>query len=486
MASGVFWSFVEKGGNQLASFIVFTFIARLLGPEEYGLISLCYIYTGLVTTFFYCVTDGVVSLKISDDRGLSTLFWSCVGFGVFFALAGNLLAYPIALLFHQPRLAGFMMWFSIVPVLLGFSALPAALFGAAMNFRITAIRTLVATIAGGIVGIILALRGMGAMAMVAQQITLCFVANIVLWLSSSWKPRLLFDRGQARKYLMPGLKSAGVNLVTYAQDQLPRVFLGIFLTPVDVGFYALANRVGGALREIIFAPLSAVVFPALSLIKENKGEQEKILSELILILGILVLPVVAGAIILAPLYVPLFFGESWRQATPVLQLFLLSVSVSPFLTILQSIFRAHNAMGSFFKAHASLVCISLLASLFAVSQGVVAMTACYVFFLLLSLPLYTLLLKIQLRLSLWRDYAKLWPVLLAALTMAGGIIFLQKYQLINEKQWVNLVFLVLAGGAIYSSVLIVFFRKKMMFLVAEAKRFARQRRFAVKADGEMP
>ena len=86
MAKGVMWSLLEKGGQQAISFLVFMVIARLVGPEEYGLANICFVFFAVANLIVLSIVDGVVNLQIEDDERLSTLFWAVLGIGVALAL----------------------------------------------------------------------------------------------------------------------------------------------------------------------------------------------------------------------------------------------------------------------------------------------------------------------------------------------------------------------------------------------------------------
>ena len=175
----------------------------------------------------------------------------------------------------QPRLIPLLHLFSLMPILLSFSAVPSMLVSASMNFRIFTIRTLVASLIGGTTGIVMASKGFGAYALVAQQLVHYTVINIVIWPGSGWLPRFMFDASALRHILKPGLKMTGSSLVSFSEQQVPRILIGIFLGPAAVGYFAFVLRINQALQEVFVYPLSVVLYPALSRIRDNLGEQNK-------------------------------------------------------------------------------------------------------------------------------------------------------------------------------------------------------------------
>ena len=92
MAKGAFWLFLEKGAQQLSSFVVFAVIARMIGPEEYGLVALCAVLISLTINIINGMTDAIVSMHIQDDARLSSLFWLILGGGFAFSLSFGAIA----------------------------------------------------------------------------------------------------------------------------------------------------------------------------------------------------------------------------------------------------------------------------------------------------------------------------------------------------------------------------------------------------------
>jgi O-antigen/teichoic acid export membrane protein len=293
VAHSAMWSFLERGGQQGLSFLVFMVVARFIGPEEYGIANLCFIYFLLSAIIATNLVDGVISQQRNDDLGLSSLFWFTVALGIALAAVCYVTAEPMAAFMDSPKLASLLKLFSIVPFLMLSSALPNSLIQKDMNYKIFAIRTLVATAAGGSTGIFLAYRGFGAYAIIGQQIAVYLLMNVIVWSSIKWRPRLLFSQRQLRNVVRPGLGSAGMNAVVFFDDQAPRFVLGRVAGPVILGQYALAARLNLALQEILVVPLSNVLFPAFASILDDKKRQEQLAERVVILAGSILFPLIA-------------------------------------------------------------------------------------------------------------------------------------------------------------------------------------------------
>ena len=163
---GLKWQAIAIIGRQLLALVVFTTLARLLDPSAFGLVAL----VGVYTYFISMLADlgiGVALVQRKDlvREHLDTFFWFNAGFTAFLCLLTFVLAAPLAVMMGEPKLAPLLCWCSVGLIFNALSAVQANLFVKAMDFRRPAIRTLVANLSGGVVGVIMALTGYGVWAL---------------------------------------------------------------------------------------------------------------------------------------------------------------------------------------------------------------------------------------------------------------------------------------------------------------------------------
>lgn len=465
MAEGAFWVLLEKLGAQGVSFVVFTIIARFIGPEEYGLVSLCYIYLAIAYTLFSSAVDGVVNLHIKDDLRLSSLFWSVTAGGLILSILCYASAVPFAMAMGQPRLVSLLRWFATLPFLFSLSSVPTVLVTTSMNFRIFTVRTIVATSISGVVGIVMAIKGFGAYAIVAQQMTLYLVINIIIWPGSGWHPRFMFDFKELLGILKPGMKMSGSLVINFFEQMIPRLFIGPFLGPEAVGNFSFVTRICQTLQELIIYPLSIVSYPALSRLLHDTDEQKRILSPLIMLSGGVTFPLVTWAIITAPVYIPLFFGSKWDSAILPMQIYFVVMVCLSLTTILRDCMRAYNRMGAYLKVQAFLTSSGLLAAWILIPHGLAFMMSGLVVVYLFSIPIYIELVVRNAKLQLWQNFLRLWVPLLASVVMAAVLYLFNASSYRPEPLWLRLFVDTVLGGVIYVALYSVFQFRQMSMVV---------------------
>lgn len=349
MAHGALWSFVERGGQQAASLVIFMVLARLIGPAQYGLANICFIYFLLSTLLISSLVDGVVSLQLKDDLSLSSLFWAIIAVGLLLSLLCFGSASAIASFMGQPVLEKLLHWFAAIPFLMSVSAVPNMLIQQKMNYKVYAMRTLGATLAGGVVGLIMAFKGCGAFAIVGQQITLNLVINAIVWFSIDWRPSWRLSLSALRSTVRPGVGTLGINMMLFGDEQAPRLMIGKWGGADDLGFYALATRLRNAIQEIFVVPPLIVQFPAFASIQNDKSEQERLTGRILLMSFSVVLPMLALIIVTAPIFVPLLFGSEWAAAVRLIQILFLGTAAAPLTLAVRHIFQAHGQLAKYFR-----------------------------------------------------------------------------------------------------------------------------------------
>jgi O-antigen/teichoic acid export membrane protein len=206
VVAGLKWQALLIVGQQLLSLAVFTVLARLLQPSDFGLMGLTYIYFALAGFIAdQAIGAAIVQTAKLERDHLDTGFWYSIAWALLLCGTTLVLANPLAALLGDPRLAPILRWSSLSLVLASGAWIQNALFTRDMDFRRPAIRSLVGQLSGGIVGISMAVSGWGVWALVGQHITGTAVGTILVAILSSYRPRLRFSLPHLRELLRFGI-----------------------------------------------------------------------------------------------------------------------------------------------------------------------------------------------------------------------------------------------------------------------------------------
>jgi polysaccharide transporter, PST family len=319
-AGSLKWAFYMTWADRAFS-VVFTFLlAAILGPRDFGIVALALIYIAVVQLFLEGgIQTAVVQREGLEEGHLDSAFWVNLAWcvllaGVSFALAGWW-----ARLNDVPELKDVVRALSLILVFYGLTIVQLALFQREMRFRALAIRETVAVVVGGVLGLVLALRGAGVWALVAQQLGFAGAQLVLLWGMSTWRPRFRFSGGHARDLL--GF-SSGVflsNLGGFLNRRADALLMGIFFGPTAVGLYRLADRFSDNVLELTMRPVGHVSLPFFSRLQNDRPALRDAVASSIRTSLVLTVPAMAVMAACSD-YLMALMGPEWEPAADVLKL----------------------------------------------------------------------------------------------------------------------------------------------------------------------
>ncbi|BAQ61793.1 lipopolysaccharide biosynthesis protein WzxC [Geminocystis sp. NIES-3708] len=182
MFQGFLWSVIQNWGSQTGSFIVFLILARLLTPQDFGLLSLANIFLAFMNIFLeQGFTSALIQREKLESEHLNTAFCTQLIAGISLTFISFFLAENIATLFHQPRLTVIIKCFSFLFIIDSFGLVFQAILKRDLNFKILAVRSLIAIIISGFLAITFAFLGFGVWSLVIQQFAYESVIVIFMW-----------------------------------------------------------------------------------------------------------------------------------------------------------------------------------------------------------------------------------------------------------------------------------------------------------------
>jgi len=303
---------------------IFVVLARLLGPEPFGFAALAMTAPSILAApVTKGIPDAIIQRPDLEPIHLDSSFWLLTACGIALTAITWISSPLIAAAFGEPLLEQLVRWTSIVILLQAVAAVPAAVLKRQLNFRLFTLRTLVGNLAGGLTGVGMALNGFGVWSLVGMQLVRSAVEAAVLLIGSAWRPRLRYSHSRCRElfgFAGPIMVHALWNFVN---EEMPKVFIGAFLGPLAVGVYALARRCLDFLIEIFVAPLNAVAMPAVSRVQHDLARIDRFFDGAVRMTAIAGFPAFVGFAAIAPIAVPLIFGEQWKDSIIAIQILML-------------------------------------------------------------------------------------------------------------------------------------------------------------------
>ncbi|MGB7262565.1 MAG: oligosaccharide flippase family protein, partial [Albidovulum sp.] len=318
-AKGVAWMAAGGWTEQAINFGVFVTMAKLLGPELFGLLSMAAVFIVPAEALVReSVSEYLIAAHDPTDEDYNATFWLTTGLGLGLAVLLWLIAGPIAYVYGQEIVAGLIRGLSVTVLLIAFTAVPVAILRREFNFRVLSLRAIAGVIVGGTVGIGMALSGWGVWSFVGQWIAMISTNVVMAWTAVDWRPGLKTTRGHMHRAGHFGAQVLGLRMAELAVVQMPTLLIGATLGPLATGLYSLCWRLVETLTFLISTPLRMVSQPAFAAVTREGGRAGDLLLDIARMTGVVAFPFFVGLAVVAEPILRLFFGEEWLGAAPVL------------------------------------------------------------------------------------------------------------------------------------------------------------------------
>ena len=331
VASGLFWSYGERIFGQLVSLIVSIILARLLTPENYGVISILMIFISFCDAI---VTGGfgnaIVQKKDADELDANTMLCcsmtaSAVLYGILFFAAPY-----VAVFYRTDIICPLLRVLGLRVLIFGLNTMQHAWIQKKMQFRKFFISSFFGTVISAVVGITLAYFGAGPWALVAQTMTDSILDAVILLFTCDWRPKLQFSLERAKSLLGYGGKVLLTTMVFTIGNDLRSLIVGRRFGPADLAFYDQGYKFPNLLVTNINSSVTSVMFPVLSQNQDNPERLKQLTRQTIRIGFYVLTPVLIGLIAVADSFVCAILSEKWAPCVPYMRVFTLIFLVRPF------------------------------------------------------------------------------------------------------------------------------------------------------------
>jgi len=367
VVQGVAWAGAANWGCQVLNFAVYAGLARLLDPATFGLVAIAGVYIAFIQVL---VTQGfgmaIIQRKEIEKEHLDSAFWIAMATASLFCLLSLLCGGQIAHFFHEPRVAPVIAWLSFSLFFYALSSIPTAILTRDLDFRSLAVRSLLATIVSGVVGLGMAFEGCGVWSLVGQQLVNAILSCICLWWVVSWRPRLWISRRHLRDLYGFSLGIAGNDILWFFSQRSDQTFVGYGFGSLGLGPYSLASRLVSVLYDGITLPLQSVAFPAFSKLQSESARFERALYKFCEMCSFVSFPVFAGIVAIAPELVSTLFGNKWASAVPILQILAVYGAVRSALAFVHTLMLSKGRAGLYLLTNVILSGLTVTGCLIAV------------------------------------------------------------------------------------------------------------------------
>jgi PST family polysaccharide transporter len=443
------WSAADFWMQQASQLLTFILVGNILGPHVVGVMTMALVATLFLAAFLENgLSDALIQRVDLENAHFDSAFWLMLGIGIVEGLALWAATPLAARLFSEPQLNDILPLMAFGLPCIAITACYTAMLRRQLKFRQLATRSIFAYGLGFLTALAMAAADYGIYSLVAFFLVSRGLSAVLVIAVSGLRPGLRVTRGALRDVITFGKHRMAHQVISYITLQFDRLVIGVFLGPMVLGLYAVAERLVSALNVGISGVIQRVAFPILASRQEDRGAFQRALREFLTMANLIALPAFIGLAVTSHRLVDVVFTSSWEPAAPLLQILCFAVLAGPTNYILTAATNALGRADLVLKLSLAVLALRVAGTLAAAQFNVTAVAIVNAAVFLLSVPMF-LVAANRLFTGRWPWlFQGVWVPALATALMAAVILMLSPL-LTGMNPAVALVCQVLIGMVAY-------------------------------------
>lgn len=315
------WKLGEGIGDQLINFIITIILARILSPDDYGLIALSSVFMNLAGKLVMGgINTALIQKKEIDDLDISTGFLMTLSSSFIIFLALFLCSDMIADFYNNKEFASIIRVLAFQVFITAISAIQYSLIVKQMKFKLWCISNMVSGIISGIISIYMAINGFGVWSLVFYQISKNMFTQVILWFTLKWRPNLTFSLERGLALWKFGYKVLLGSMLELLNNSVCEAIIGKKSTKADLGYYSKGKQFPSIFMSVTNNTVNTILLPVLSAEQDNKHRVNHMLMQTITASSFFLFPALIGLLIISPQLVTVLLTKKWMLCVPILQL----------------------------------------------------------------------------------------------------------------------------------------------------------------------
>lgn len=384
-AKGLFWGAVNNGTTQILNLLIGIVLARLLSPDDYGLVGMLTIFTMIAGNLQSCgFTQALVNIKSPTANDYNSVFWFNILMSVTLYVILFFCAPLIAMYYRQPSLVGLSRVVFLAFLISSFGiAHNAYMFKNMMN-KEQAIVGFCALVISGVSGIALAYSGFNYWSLAWQQIIFIFVLNIGRYHYVPWRPSLRIDFGPVRRMFAFSSKMLVTSIINTVNVHILTVIFGRLFSAYTVGNFSQANKWNVMAHTFVSGTITQVAQPVLSSISENERER-RVFRKMMRFTAFLSFPCLFGLAFVSPEFIVILLGDRWAQCVPLMQVLCIGGAFMPLYALYQNLAISSGRSDIYMWCSIAQIALQIAVIILFHDYGIMGMVKAYTLFNILWL-----------------------------------------------------------------------------------------------------
>jgi len=371
---GMSWTLADVLVNEVSMFFVLAYIARLLGPANFGLIGMLVVFVSIAQSL---INSGFSQALIqrsnyATNQDFSTVFFINLSISIFLYGILFLAAPKIAAFYNEPRLVEVSRVLFLVLIMNAFGIVTVAKLSINIDFKSITVANTISSILGASLGLWLAKNGFEHWSLVWMSLTKALFNVTILWWFCKWLPKFEFSIDSCRRLFGFGSKLLVAGLVAQVVNNLYVFLTGRYFNATQVGYLTQSTQLTERASGVISSVLQRVTYPIMTSVNDDRERVVAIYKQLIELTMLITLPLLFGFATIAKPFVLLVLGEEWVMIVPVVVILCFARVITPISSINLNLLNAIGRSDLFLKVDLSKLPLTLTAVLIAAPHGIQA------------------------------------------------------------------------------------------------------------------
>ncbi|MDE5998333.1 MAG: lipopolysaccharide biosynthesis protein [Muribaculaceae bacterium] len=446
---GTVWSSLERFSVQGIQFVVMIIMARILTPEDYGLIGMLTIFIAVSQSLIDSgFSQALIRKQDRSEIDNSTVFYFNIGVGIILYLILFFSAPLIAAFYSEPQLTPITRVIGLSLVFNSLGVVQRALLTVKLDFKTQAKASFVGAILSGIIGISMAYTGFGIWAIVWQQLSNLAIVTIILWILSHWKPVWVYSWKSFKELFGFGSKLLASGLLDTIFRNLYLIIIGKFFRASDLGYYTRAQQFTDFASSNITGIFQRVTYPVLCTIQDDDTRLSDVYRRLLRTSAFIIFPLMMGLAAVAKPMVISFLTEKWLFSAILIQILCFSQMWYPVHAINLNLLQVKGRSDLFLKLEIIKKIIIVIMLCITLPLGIIPMCIGMIATSIIALIINTHYTGKLIHLGFFKQMKDLLPTLI--LSIATGAIVYLTVTYIPMESWLALSVGVIEGMLLYA------------------------------------
>ena len=329
VVSATIWSVFDRVWAQIIGFVIGIILARLLTPEEYGLVGISVMFIAFANVFIEAGFSNALIRKLDrTNADYSTAFYFSALMGLIMYIILYISAPWIAVFFEDDQLVLLTRFVCLAVVFNSLCIVQNAILTAELKMRQQAVINISAQIPSGLLAVWLAYRGYGIYALAVQTVLAAFLRTILFAIAAKWRPTMEFSMNSMRYLWGFGSKLIGANFLGSVFNEIYTVLIGKYVGKSDLGLYSKGRSLSCQPELVCTGVIQKVAVPLLANVQEDSAMLKNKYKELTRLV-MCVMALISGIlIVIAKPLILLLWGPVWEGTVPVFQVLLIASLIS--------------------------------------------------------------------------------------------------------------------------------------------------------------